>query len=328
MFRSLYRTPEGNLRTDLKPEDLQAALTTEGGLLWVDLSGEPPEVCEPLLRETFGFHPLAVEDALQESHVPKVDDWGAYLYAVFQAVAHDGGPGGRLRTLELDVFLGQRYMVTYHEEAMPALDRAWDTCRRADHHLVHGPDHLLYYLTDELVTGYLPVMDELTEDLDELQDQVFARPTNDTLERIFGLKRTILRLQRVIGPQREVLARLARDDYALIDERARVYFRDVYDQFVRLNDLNDGLRDLVAGALETYLSVVNNRMNEIMKTLTLITTLFMPLSFIVGFFGMNFFAPPGVTPAWTGRVSLVLTLAALAVTPLIMYWWARRRGWM
>ncbi len=165
--------------------------------------------------------------------------------------------------------------------------------------------------------------------IDQTEDEVFDNPTPQTLERIFSLKRAVLHLRRVIGPQREVLNRLARDDFAVIDPRTRVYFRDVYDHLVRLHDITESIRDLVSGALDTYLSVINNRMNDIMKTLTVITTLFMPISFLAGFFGMNFFVP--VPPySRAGRAAGFYFDAipdghhSLSACSL----WIRRQGWM
>jgi magnesium transporter len=143
------------------------------------------------------------------------------------------------------------------------------------------------------------------------------------------LKRAALHLRRIIGPQREVLNKLARDDYRVIDARDRVYFRDVYDHLVRLHDITESIRDLVGGALDTYLSVINNRMNEIMKILTVITTLFMPLSFVASFFGMNYFQPveDSLKP-WTNYTSFVISMVIMMLIPVGMYFWMKRRGWM
>jgi magnesium transporter len=192
----------------------------------------------------------------------------------------------------------------------------------------NGPDYLLYRLVDEVVASYMPVVEQIDEAIDLAEDQIFARPTPYTLERIFTLKRATLHLRRIIGPQREVLNKLARDDYQVIDSEARVYFRDVYDHLVRLHDISESVRDLVGGALDTYLSVINNRMNDIMKTLTMITTLFMPISFIASFFGMNFFQPARPLTGWTDMPAFTLTMILMIVTPFIMFLWARRRGWM
>jgi len=328
MIRSLHRTQDGHLRTDLSPDEFTAALEDAGGLLWVDFADEPPETCEPILRETFDFHPLAVADALEEAHVPKVDDWGQYLYIVLHAAVFDGQDERPLDTLELDVFLGKNYLVTHQTRPIAALDRVWTACQRDERHLQRGTDHLLYKLVDELVADYMPVVEEIDEAIDQIEDQVFDDPTPSLLERVFTLKRALLRLRRIIAPQREVLNKLARGDYPVIDVEDRVFFRDVYDHLVRLYDITESLRDLVGSALDTYLSVVNNRMNEVMKTLTVITTLFMPLSFLTGFFGMNFFQPVVPLNAWTGRVAFGLMLAALLLLPTNMYLWMQRRAWM
>jgi len=328
MIRSLYRAQDGHFRTDLRPDEFADAMQDDRGLLWVDFSDEPPEACEPILRETFGFHPLAVDDALEEVHVPKIDDWGQYLYIVLHAVVFDQQEERPLDTLELDVFLGQNYLVTHQTRPIATTDRLWTLCRRDERQLQKGAGHLLYRLIDELVADYMPAVDGIDEAIDEIEDQVFDNPTPSLLEHIFTLKRALLRLRRIIAPQREVLNKLARGDYAVIHAEDRVFFRDVYDHLVRLFDVTESLRDLVGSTLDTYLSVVNNRMNDVMKTLTVITTLFMPLSFLSGFFGMNFFQPIISLDAWTGRAAFGLVLAAMALLPVGMYLWMRRRAWM
>jgi magnesium transporter len=328
MIRSLYRTQEGHIRADLRPEEFSTALQDAEGLLWVDFASEPPGVCEPILRETFGFHPLAVDDALEEAHVPKVDDWGQYLYLVLHGVIIDQQNDGRVSTLELDVFLGKNYLVTHQTQPIAAVDRTWTACQRDERHVQMGVGHLLYKLSDELVADYMPVVESIDEAIDQIEDQIFDNPTPSILEQIFTLKRGLLRLRRIIAPQREVINKLARGDHAVVSVEDRVFFRDVYDHLVRLYDISEGLRDLVGGALDTYLSVVNNRMNEVMKTLTVITTLFMPLSFVVGFFGMNFFQPVAPMDAWTDRQAFILTAAGIVFTPIVMYLWMRRREWM
>jgi len=327
VIRSLYRVSDGHLRTDLGPDKFTAALQDSRGLLWVDFAGEPPEACEPILRETFGFHPLAVDDALEEAHVPKIDDWGQYVYLVLHAVTLDPQDKGRLDTLELDVFLGANYLVTHRTQPIAAADRVWSTCKRDERQMQLGAGHLLYRLADELVVDYMPVVEGIDEAIDQIEDQVFDDPTPSLLEQIFTLKRALLRLRRIIAPQREVLNKLARGDYAAIDVQDRVFFRDVYDHLVRLYDIAESLRDLVGSALDTYLSVVNNRMNEVMKILTVITTLFMPLSFMTGFFGMNFFQPVTPLTTWTDRLAFGLVLAAMGLMPVGMYVWMRRRAW-
>jgi magnesium transporter len=328
MIRILYRSADGTVRTDLGPGDLAAAVADTKGLLWVDFEGEPIAACQPLLLETFGFHPLAVDDALQETHVPKVDDWTTYLYIALHAVHVESTETANLSTHELDLFLGEHYLVSHHDEPILAISRVWDRCRRDDRHTQSDADHLAYLVADELASGYMEVFEAMDRMLDILEDEIFSDPRSTTVERIFVLKRAILDLRRILAPQREVLNRLARDDYAMIDPRDRVYFRDVYDHMVRLYDINESMRDQASGALDTYLSVINNRMNDIMKTLTVITAMFAPITFVTGFFGMNFFAASGLLDAWTANWPFLAILGLIALTPLLMWLWIRSRRWV
>jgi magnesium transporter len=174
----------------------------------------------------------------------------------------------------------------------------------------------------------MPLVEQIDKDIDVLEDQIFEKPDPKTLERLFALKRALLVMRRVLTPQREVLNKLARDDYRVIDPEDRVFFRDVYDHLVRLHDLNESMRDLVGGVLDMYLSVINNRLNEVMKTLTVITSVFMPISFIAGFFGMNFFLPAGGLLNWTGNPAFYITLALIILLPLSMFIWMRKRTWV
>jgi magnesium transporter len=291
-------------------------------MLWVDFGAEPLAVVEPPLRDQFGFHALAIDDALCEAHVPKIDDWGNYVYVVAHGVVFDP-ESLALSTRELDIFLGPNYLVTHHRQSISAVDRLWQNLSKDQRRLEFGADHLLYLLLDMLTADYLPVIDAFNTALDRLEGEMFSRPTPATLSTVFAVKRAALHLRRIIGPQREVLNKLARDDYAVIDPRDRMYFRDIYDHMVRLVDLNETLRELTSGALDTYLSITSNRTNEVMKVLTIISAFFMPISFLTGFFGMNFSRLPFDSP-WL----LVGALGVIITTPLLMFSWFRRRGWL
>jgi len=319
MLRALYYTGDGDLLKEITPEGYAAALQSPSGVLWVDFGGEAPGPSEDILINTFAFHPLAVDDALHETHVPKVDDWEKYLYIAMHAISFTPGADD-IEAIELDVFLGENYIVTHHDLPIQALDRVWDDCLRDARHFKRGADHVMYKLTDELIVDYMEVVENLDEEIEVVEDEVIGKPSAEMVQRIFTLKRATLHLRRVLSPLREVLNKLARDDYAVIDVRDRVYFRDVYDHLVRLHDISESLRDLVGGVLDTYLSVINNRMNEIMKTLTVITTMFMPISFVAGFFGMNFFQPVSqeLIP-WTGNPAFILMLIVTVGTPVGMF---------
>lgn len=322
MIRTLYRSGKGGTSVDVPEIHWRAALRDRDGLLWVDIQSEPAERIEKLLAEVFQFHPLAIDDALREVHVPKVDDWGKYVYCVAHGIVFDEAET-RLTTRELDLFLGRNFLVTHHKEPVSAADRMWSASQRDARGLERGADYLLYNLLDLLISDYMPVVDQIDEAIDQLEDEVFSNPSQATLNRIFALKRAVLRLRRIITPQREMLNRLARDPYDVIDPAERIYFRDVYDHLVRLVDLNDTLRDLVSGTLDTYLSVASNRINEIVKVLTVLTAVFLPLTFFSGFFGMNFTRLPFDT-VWL----FLLGAALMIAVPILLWRWFRRRGWV
>jgi magnesium transporter len=328
MIRSLYYLPGKTIRKDIPSEEFPELIREPRSLLWVDFTSEPPETCRPIL-ESFGFHQLAIDDALLETHVPRLDDWGNYLYIVLNYMnVNENHHAWETEVDELDVFLGQNYIVTHHDYPIKAVEDAWAACDRDERNIRDGADHILYRITDYLVAEYMPTVEKIDDAIEQIEDQVFDRPTPHTLERLFALKRVLVAMRRILLPQREVLNKLARDDYKVIDPKDRIFFRDIYDHLVRLHDLNESLRDLVGGVLDTYLSVINNRMNEVMKTLTIITTLFMPLAFVTGFFGMNFFEPLGLMKEWTTTPSFYLALAIIVLLPIGMFIWMRRRTWI
>jgi magnesium transporter len=325
MVRIIHRRGDGSIDGTLGAGAIAGALEDPAGLLWVDFLDEPDESCERILRDVFHFHPLAIDDALRESHVPKLDDWQSYLYVVLHSLAFNPEADGQLSTRELDIFAGPRYIVTHRDQEIEPLDRVWAACPK-DQRLMGGDAaRLLYHIVDEIVAGHMPVVDAIDEEMERIEELILSAPGPATLPQVLRIKRSLLHLRRIVAPQRETLNRLARDEFAVIEAAQRVYFRDVYDHLVRLYDIAEGLRDLAAGALDTYLSVVNNRMNEVMKTFTLITTLFMPISFITGFFGMNFFTASNPPAAWTGRAAFIAICAAMVLVPTLLYLWLKKR---
>lgn len=328
MIRAQFSQNGGQSELSLREEQFQAALGEAKGLLWADFQEESAETSQQILQDTFNFHPLAIDDAIYQTHIPKVDNWDTYLYIALHALKYKR-ESAEIEMIELDVFLGSNYLVTHHDLPIPALDRVWNVFQHDERYRRQGADHLLYILLDELTVDFMLAVEEIDLEIEDVEDQVFGSPDEKTVQRIFNLKQTTLHLRRSLAPMREVLNKLARDEFGVIDSQDRIYFRDVYDHFVRLHDIAESLRDLVAGVLDTYLSVVNNRMNEVMKTLTLITTLFMPITFVAGFFGMNFFQPVsrGLS-TWTSNPVFILSMIVLILTPVLMYLWMRRRGWM
>jgi magnesium transporter len=331
--RVIYREASGAIHLDWPADQLAQALGDSEGTVWVDVedieSANNASV-EAMLRDVFHFHALAIEDALKDTHIPKVDDWGTYLYIVVDTLDFHAQTD-EVQLHELDLFLGSNFLVSYHNEATEVLERHRRHLEREpESRLKFGAAHLLYRLLDEVVAEFLPAIEHLDNEIDDAQDEVFDVPTPRTLRKIFHVKRNALRLHRVVIPMREVLNRLARDSYTQIHNDHRIYFRDVYDHLVRIHDIIESLRDLIAGALDTYLSVVSNRTNDIMKALTIVNVMFLPLTFIAGFFGMNFFGDT-LMFTWPALPRTMIFWGACALmigTPVGMAIVARRRGWI
>ncbi len=331
VFKLMYRDGSGTFHADWPRERIDDALADSGGLVWVDILG-PEEQASPLLRDWlcrhFPFHHLAVEDALAQSHIAKIDDWGDYLYLVFHVAAFEPN-SDKLDLHELDFFLGPNYLITYHTAALEILDRdRASIIRDPRDRLRNGPDHLLYRFLELAIDQSLGAIEHLDEKIDQIQNAVIEHASPKSLRAIFRLKRAGLVLHKALSPQREVLTRLARDPFKPVQAKHRVYFRDLYDHVVRIHDISESLRDLIAGAVETYLSVVSNRTNDIMKALTIVTVMFLPMTFLVGFFGMNFF---GETLAFTNPMPRALlfwaSTAIMAISPGFIWIYARRRKW-
>ncbi len=326
MIRSIYCPKNNSRRYNLSPAEMAEALQDPEGLLWVSLEQTDETEVETILADIFHFHPLAIEDCLSDGYQPpKVDIFDSYLFIIVHALQPDF-PLDQLDTMEFNCFLGSNYLVTsYRCAQMIPVQAAWERLERDKRILEQGADFLCYSLLDRLVDEYMPLLDKMDEEIDWLEDEVvLKKPKPDVLERILSLKHSILSLRRIIAPQREVMNRLSRDGLPQIAEQHRIYYRDIYDHLVRVHDLSESIRDVVTGALDTYLSAASNRLNEIMKALTLVSTIFLPLSFIAGVYGMNFEYfpeirwPYGYLYVWT----VFLSMAGG------MFWYFRRRGWL
>ncbi|MCE5209279.1 MAG: magnesium/cobalt transporter CorA [Chloroflexi bacterium] len=303
-------------------------LVDETGFFWLDIQNEPVEQVSDLFQNVFHFHPLAIEDALVQIHVPKIDDWSDYVYIVLHSITFDQSEDDLLGSQELDIFLGPNYLVTYHTEDFASIDKSWQNSLRDERIFQRGVGGLLYQVMEEIAAGYMQVIDRLDDLIETIEQDIFSDPKSTLLETLFTTKRSLLTLRRILTPQREVVNKLARGDFAVVKQKDRLYYRDVYDHYVRLHDISESMRDLLGGALETYLSVVNNRLNDIMKTLTIITTFLMPISFIASFFGMNFFTAPPEFASITGPVGFAVALILLAGTPVFMFFWLRKKKWL
>lgn len=330
-IKIIYRKGSGELDLNLPVERLAEAIADSKGTAWIDiedLNGNSNQEVDELLRSVFKFHPLAIEDALLETHVPKVDDWGDYLYIVFHVCAVRPG-STELLLHELDIFLGRNYLVTYHTEPLSIFDQDRQSIEKDPRdRLRAGPDHLLYRFLELGIDQSLVAIQGLDDQVDDIQNQMVENPSVTVLQSIFQIKRSAIRLHKTLSPQREVLNRLARDPFQPIQPKHRVYFRDLYDHVVRIHDISESLRDLISGSLETYLSVVSNRTSETMKTLTIVTVMFLPMSFLAGFFGMNFFGDNLVLRRSLPEMLLFIgTCIIMALSPVVIWIQANRKKW-
>jgi magnesium transporter len=323
MLRVMDLGPDGKLEV----HEGVSALTPPPAdtLRWLDLEGEPNQTLEQL-RSGFDFHPLAIEDCQQFDQRPKLEEYRDHLFLVTQGFSCPSERLSKVNLHELHAFLGKAYLVTVHTDTLIAVDEIWRRVVANPAALERGPDFVYYLISSRLVEQNLPILDHITDELEDIEDRVLGRPDKRDLARIFSLKRQLIRLRKVLSPQRDTLAMLARRGDAR--ERTSLYFRDVYDQLVRINESIEANRDLLGNALEAYLSAVSNRTNEIMKYLTLLSAVFLPLAFVVGFFGQNFDDLPGL-PHWTQSDPLMHAMIAICVaTPIGMYGWFRFRRWL
>ncbi len=288
---------------------------------WLDLH-QPSAEDLALLTDIFRFHPLAVEDADHFGQRPKIDPFGDFALIVAYGANEDQDG-----LVEVHCFFGERFLVTVHRDSCPPFD---DLRRRATRELAppaHGA-RLLYLVLDALTDSFFPGLSALDDNIDELEDSVLQRPDDTQLQVLFKLKRRLVEWRKVISPQRDMLARLATGVVELpgMTEDTERYYRDVYDHLIRISDLIDSYRDLLTGAMDVYLSTVSNRMNEIMKRLTIVATIFMPLTFIVGFFGMNFtWMVREITGFWPFFLLAVVAQVVVVATMLV---WFRRQKWV
>ncbi len=277
-------------------EELPRLLAQRGGFVWVDIEKPSPQE-SAVLRDVFHFHPLAIEDAEAPRHHPKVESYGETLFLIVHGVLPESSHR-EFRTRELSLFLGPNYLVSHRKDRLPVLDEISEGLRNHPDHFPESPDFLLYRILDGLVDLYLPVLDLFDRHIAQIEQRIFEKPRHDVLDEIFAMRRAVMRLRRASVHQREILTRLSRQEFPHISERCAAYMRNVYDHLVRSSDLAEAYRELLSGALEAYLSAVANRTNEIMKVLTVFTAVFIPLTFLVGVYGMNFRTMPELEWPW------------------------------
>ncbi len=320
--------------TDVR-ETLERQLVNEDNTIWIDLVS-PTEVEEKeVLEDLFAFHSLAIRDCRREhlmadgrDHLPKVEDYGRYLFCIVNPlVQRADDPDSawiEVETRQLNAFLGEAFIVTHHYEPLPSVATAVRACEKNPSSFRRGPDFIYHLILDGVVDGYTPILDYFDQRVDDIEARIFSQMPAGSLQEILALKRQIFVFRRITVHQRELVHRLARGEFELVTEHEIAYYRNVYDHLVRAADLSESYRDMLTALVDAHLSTQSNRLNEIMKVLAVISTFFLPLTFIVGLYGMNFHYMPEL--GW--RFGYAMALAVMAVTALGMWTYFRRRGWL
>ena len=290
--------------------------------VWVDLSAPTDDELR-LLTDPFNFHPLAVEDARSALQYPKVEPYGAYLYLVLHGI-HPGKVPHTFPTHDVDFFLGRNFLVTVHDGDSRSIARVRELCDQHSRMLAEGPVSLLHRIVDAMVDNYRPAIEQLEARVDKLEEQAFAG-RDQLVRQVLKLKHELATLRRVLIPQRDAIGRLARREFALITDEMAYRFRDVFDHVVRMTEEALLLQDRVTGILEVNLSTVSNRLNQVMKVLTVMSTIFLPLTVLTGMWGMNILLPrfPGGDAAQFWWIAGAMTTIIVAM--LAMF---RRRDWI
>jgi magnesium transporter len=326
MIRSMAFTTQGRLHSrDMEMFLMPTLLSDTSLFLWIDLEDPTPEETRFIMEDLFHFHPLSVEDCINVSHSPKVDEYQPkeddkftpYLFMVIHAVDYSR-KDGVFATSELDFFLGKNFLVTYHHGQLRTITQTEDRAIKGQMHIARAPDRVAHNLLDAIVENYKPALDELSLEIGELEQLALQSPSKETLNKILQIKKEVLHLRQIIGPQREVLARFAAGEFKLIRAHMVPYYRNVYDGLFHISELAQNYTDSLTGILQVYLSMSSNQTGEVIKVLTLFTIVTTPLMLVGTWYGMNFESMPEVRQPHGYAIVGTITLLATAATILFI----------
>ena len=312
---------EGDTARPFDLAELPALLADPAKAVWIDMANTGRAGFDRL-APALVFHPMAVDDCVTDVNFPRVDDYQKYVYLAVHSARWDDTDGEPVLR-ELDILLGRNYIVTYHEEPTRGVTRAMEVVGRRGEVLSRGPDHLLYLILDTMVDNYMPILETIQKRLDGFEERVVRAPRKKLLTEVLHFKRACAALRRIVGPQRDTMLALTRDEYAMIRPEMRPYLRDVYDRLARISDLLDSFRDELTTMLDIYVSQVSNQLNEVMKVLTAITVVIAPITFVAGVYGMNV-KFPGIDT----REGFYVAMGVMVATAGLMIWYFRSRRWL
>src|SRR5438477_8289833 len=331
MIRSFAFTTQGRVHSkDIEMFLMPTLLADTSLFLWVDLEKPSSEETKWILEDIFHFHPLSIEDCVSVSPSPKVEEYtpkeddpfAPYLFIVIHAVDYSR-KDGVFATSELNFFLGKNFLVTYHDVPFRGVQSTEERCVSGTVHIARAPDRVAHTLLDSIVENYKPALEELSLEIAELEQHALQNPCTEILNKILQVKKEVLHLRQIIGPQREVLGRFARGEFKLIRAHLVPYYRDVYDALSQIADLAQSQYDALTGTLQVYLNMSSNQTGEVVKLLTLITVMTTPLMMVGTWYGMNFHDMPELQwkhGYWVaGTITVVSTLAT--------FWYFKKRKW-
>lgn len=332
MIRSFAFTTQGRLHSqDIAPFLMPTLLSDTNLFLWVDLEGATEDEARLVLGEIFHFHPLSIEDCVAESPSPKVEEYfpkdedhfSPYLFMVIHAVDYSR-KDGVFGTTELNFFLGKNFLVTYHTTPMRSVQMVEDRCRKGNVHVARAPDRVAHVLLDAIVDNYKPALGELAIEIAELEEKVVQSQTRAQIESILRLKKEVLHLRQIIGPQREVLARFARGEFKLVRAHLAPYYRDVYDSLFTIGERAQAYTDSLTNVLQVYVNMSSHQTGEVIKLLTLITVVTTPLTLVGTWYGMNF----AHVPEYQAKHGYEIAAAFTAACTLATFVYFKRKGWL
>lgn len=291
-----------------------------GHPIWLDVENPGPSDLDQA-REIFGFHPLALEDVLHAVQRPKVEEYENYVFIVAFEVKHDGQSW---HPLEIDLFFGKGYVVTFHEDRSDVIDRLAERCREGKIAFEQGAERMLYAILDGLVDRSFPLLEEFDSRIESIEHGLLDGARREILSDIFAVRKELLAFRRLLPGHREILGHLAMRDHPHIAASFQAYFRDVYDHVLRIGDMADSYRELLDTAVETYLSQTAERTNQVMKILAIIATMGLPLSVMTSFFGMNFEHLPGIH----SRYGVLIVMGTMLAVEGSLLGFFRKRGWL
>jgi len=307
---------------ECRSADISELRADPNNVVWADVSDPTSEDFDALVEE-FGFHQLSIEDCRHEHQRPKVEEFPGYYFIVLYE-AELVGPTDRLELRELNIFLGKNFLVTVHSRPIRAIETAMRLWHEWLDRSEQGSGLLAYLLIDAIVDDYLPLLDLVSERMDDLEDSIFGEFSSAAIEEIFSIKKKLLYLRRAITPLRDVFNTLLRREQAIFPREIHFYFQDVFDHLIRVADTIDTLRDMLSSTMDAYLSVAGNRMNQIMKRLTSVSTILMSVTLIAGIYGMNF----DYMPELKLRYGYVLAMGSMVAVGLGLYLYLKKVKWL